>query len=111
MLVVSITTAPTNLILFFFKPKLVDNGQDADVYHHILGFVGAEIAKMPEATAAAWLRDWEQVYVEVCQELETELRDDAAGIAVGRAMGKTTGEGKSGNYRDLANQITDILCL
>jgi len=94
-----------------FKPELVDNGQDADVYHHILGFTGTTLASMPEVAAGAWLRDWEQAHIERRMESITELRDDRAGLAVGDAMARTTRAGKKGNYADLAKQIMDILCL
>ncbi len=94
-----------------FSDELVDNGQDADVYHHILFVAGNVLDGQYGAAAnkAFIFVDWQQA-VRGRKESETELRDDYAGQRVGDAMLKTGRAGRSGNYAKLAQNIAHILC-
>jgi|GEM_PF-2486401 len=96
-----------------FKDDLVNNGQDADVYHHILFTAGNSLHGTPAAdleNVAFRLQDWKQANWDKRAESETELRDDDAGMAVGEKMLQTALAGKSGDYWALKAQIKDILC-
>ncbi len=97
-----------------FKAELVSNGQDADVYRHILFTAGESLQPGGEITNYfftqydEWQTSWHDSHA---KEAETEVRDDYAGMAVGNAMVKTSLAGKSGDYADLARQIMGILCI
>jgi RHS repeat-associated protein len=95
-----------------FQPQLIDNGQGADVYHHILFTAGGELDTNlgPQTNGAFLAYDMYQAS-RGRRESETEVRDDYAGIAVGRKMLIMGRLGRQADFADLAKQIADILCL
>jgi len=95
-----------------FKPDLVSNNQDAEVYRHVLFTAG-------NALEGNDLENWAFTQYHKLRSLEdnprgkeaeTEIRDDYAGRAVGQAMVKTVQAGKSGDYGALYNNIKNTLC-
>lgn len=95
-----------------FQPQLTDNGQDADVYHHIIFMVGGELDTNwgHQTNGAFLLADQTQAY-RGRKESETEVRDDYVGSEVGQRMLATGRAGKHGDFAALTRKITDILCL
>jgi RHS repeat-associated protein len=95
-----------------FQTQLTNNGQDADVYHHILFTAGGELdTNWGAQTNGAFLLFDQQQAFRGRKESETEVRDDYAGIAVGRKMLIMGRLGRRADFAELTKQIADILCL
>jgi len=95
-----------------FKAALTANGQDADVYHHILFTAGDTLHGTFFGDAENWAfgtYDWIQAK-SGRQESVAELADDAAGTEVGTLMYNAAMAGQSANYQELEKQIFKILC-
>jgi hypothetical protein len=95
-----------------FQSQFTDNGQGADVYHHILFMAGGELDTNwgPQTNGAFLDYDKYQAF-RGRKESETEVRDDYAGIAVGQKMLIMGRLGRQADFADLTKQIADILCL
>jgi YD repeat-containing protein len=96
-----------------FKPELVANGQDADVYRHILFTAGNALLGTPGGDTenqAFRAYDWAQAK-EGRLESIAELADDDAGMEVGGRMLHAAKAGVHADYWGLKREIMDILCL
>lgn len=103
-----------------FKPELVSNGQNGDVYRHIGWMAGSEIAHIGAISQEALIwsdakQAWSSDGHVQRPESITELRDDIAGIAVGQAMDKYIGHEytpceRAKSEKELDKRIEAILC-
>lgn len=92
-----------------FKEELTNNGQGADVHHHILMAAGLNLTNNFIGWGVFKATDQDQAR-KGRKESETEVRDDDAGYAVGSKMFRTAARGRSGDYAKLAGEIRSIIC-
>ena len=95
-----------------FKTSLTTNGQDADVYRHVLANAGDTLHGTPGgdfSNVIVRTYDWIQSALGR-GESDVEKADNQAGVEVGGLMLSTALAGKSGDYNKLKTDIKAVLC-